>query len=87
VVQERARKKAEPTGAPPFLIACNSGGQTRVPGTGNYVAGVTTAAYLVPYFPTTVLIGRDGNVVKQVSLLGEDGYREVEKTLEPLLPR
>jgi thiol-disulfide isomerase/thioredoxin len=69
----------------PFPVALDGGGQTRVRGSGQYVAGATTAAYLVPYFPTTVLIGRDGNVVKQVSVQGDEDYQQLDKLLEPML--
>jgi thiol-disulfide isomerase/thioredoxin len=69
----------------PFLVALDGGGQTRVRGGGQYVAGATTAAYLVPYFPTTVLVGRDGNVVKQVSVQGEEDYQALDKLLESMV--
>jgi thiol-disulfide isomerase/thioredoxin len=69
----------------PFVIALDGGGQTRVRGSGQYVAGATTAAYLVPYFPTTVLVGRDGKVVKQVSVQGEEDYQALDKLLETMV--
>jgi thiol-disulfide isomerase/thioredoxin len=69
----------------PFLVALDGGGQTRVKGSGQYVAGATTAAYLVPYFPTTVLVGRDGNVLRQVSVQGDEDFRQLDKLLESMV--
>ncbi len=45
-----------------FPIALDGGGETRIEGSDNSVKGATTAAYGIQSFPTTILIGPDGNV-------------------------
>jgi hypothetical protein len=69
----------------PFLVALDGGGAVRVAGTGKYLRGATTAAYFINGFPTTLLVGRDGNVAGEMDLLNENGLEEAEKTIEKLL--
>jgi len=46
----------------PFLVALDGGGEIPVEGRHAAVKGATTAAYGVPFWPTCVLIDRDGKV-------------------------
>jgi thiol-disulfide isomerase/thioredoxin len=69
----------------PFLIALDGGGETRIPGTGDFTRGKTTAAYLVYSFPTTLLIGPDGVVISEVKLWEDGAPEKLQKTLEKLL--
>jgi thiol-disulfide isomerase/thioredoxin len=64
----RARKQFWNGRDLPFHIALDGGGQTRVAGTGRFVRGATTAAYSVNAFPTTLLIGRDGIVRREITI-------------------
>ncbi|MHC4095628.1 MAG: peroxiredoxin family protein [Planctomycetota bacterium] len=48
-----------------FPIALDGGGRTRIARTDETVPGATTAAYGITSFPTTVLIGRDGEVIEE----------------------
>jgi hypothetical protein len=52
----------------PFLVALDGGGNTHIPGTGLTARGATTAEYGVIRFPTTLVIGRDGNVLEEVNV-------------------
>jgi thiol-disulfide isomerase/thioredoxin len=81
----RAREEAWGGRDLPFLIALDGGGPTRVTGTARYNRGATTAAYAVFAFPTTLLIGRDGTVVREVRLYEPEGRAAVEKQIEELL--
>ena len=49
----------------PFLVALDGGGQTRIAGTDKTTRGATTAAYGVTAFPTSVLIDRNGSIIKK----------------------
>ncbi len=48
-----------------FPIALDGGGETKIHGTDRTARGATTAAYGITSFPTTVLIGRDGEVIEE----------------------
>ena len=69
----------------PFLVALDGGGQVRFAGTGSFASGATTAAYLVDSFPTTLLIGRDGMIFKEVQLYRDGAEKELEKELDKML--
>jgi len=49
----------------PFLVALDGGGKMRIVGTDQTTRGATTAAYGVTAFPTSVLIDRNGSVIKK----------------------
>jgi beta-lactamase regulating signal transducer with metallopeptidase domain/thiol-disulfide isomerase/thioredoxin len=51
----------------PFLVALDGGGDTPIVGTEVTARGATTAAYGVTSFPTTVLIGRQGEVIGRIN--------------------
>jgi thiol-disulfide isomerase/thioredoxin len=69
----------------PFLIALDGGGEVLVPGTGRFARGATTAAYRVNFFPTTLLVGRDGTIAGSVELYKPDTHHEIEKLIDRLL--
>jgi thiol-disulfide isomerase/thioredoxin len=65
-----------------FPIALDGGGRTRIAGSGKTVPGVTTAAYRITSFPTTVLIGRDGKVIGEFHAPSlDDMIAELEELL------
>jgi len=66
----------------PFLIALDGGGPTRIKYTSATANGATTAAYGITSFPTTIAVGRDGNVIGEVSVRDEDGLREIQKLVK-----
>jgi peroxiredoxin len=74
----------------PFLVALDGGGRTRIPGTAFLVHGATTAAYGCFSFPTTLLIGRDGTVRRQVTFHqvseAASARAEIEKLLKEEVP-
>jgi len=70
----------------PFLIALDGGGQTRIKYTSFTSSGATTAAYGITSFPTTIAIGRDGNVIGEVSVRSDDGIRHIEELLDSKEP-
>jgi thiol-disulfide isomerase/thioredoxin len=67
----------------PFLVALDGGGRTRIPGTGIFIRGATDAAYNVSFYPTTLLIGKDGTVLREFEI--DDPPAEVEKVIESAL--
>jgi hypothetical protein len=69
----------------PFLVALDGGGQVRVPGTGRYADGATTAAYLVSGLPATLVVDRDGTVVRVVNLNDPSSFYEADKLIDRLL--
>jgi thiol-disulfide isomerase/thioredoxin len=52
----------------PFLVALDGGGETLIAGTDATAQGATTAAYGIAAFPTTLLIGRQGEVIGKINL-------------------
>jgi thiol-disulfide isomerase/thioredoxin len=66
----------------PFPIALDGGGQTRIKYSSFTARGATTAAYGINSFPTTIAIGRDGNVIGEVSVRSDDGIRHIEELLD-----
>ena len=65
-----------------FPVALDGGGRTRIAGTDKKVPGATTAAYGVTMFPTTVLIGRDGEVIGEFHAPSlDDKIAKLEKLL------
>ena len=68
---------------PPFLIALDGGGPTRIKYTSATANGATTAAYGITSFPTTIAIGRDGNAIGEVSVRSPEDIQEIVKLLDP----
>ncbi|HEV2294817.1 MAG TPA: TlpA disulfide reductase family protein [Tepidisphaeraceae bacterium] len=69
----------------PFLIALDGGGETRIRGTAATARGATTAAYGISQFPTMLLIGPDGTLVRSLDV--HDNKRaaeEVEKLIKTI---
>lgn len=65
-----------------FPVALDGGGRTRIAGTDKTVPGATTAAYGITSFPTTVLIGRDGEVIGEFHAPSlDDKIAKLEKLL------
>lgn len=62
----------------PFRIALDGGGESRVPGSGFYCRGATTAEYGIMSFPTTLLVDRTGTIVSSVNIATEEGRAAVE---------
>jgi thiol-disulfide isomerase/thioredoxin len=60
----------------PFLVALDGGGKTRIPGSEQESNGATTAEYGIKRFPTTLLIDRDGRVIKEIQLPAPDSDYE-----------
>ena len=69
----------------PFLVALDGGGPTRVRGTSLTVSGATTAAYGIAQFPTTLLVGPDGKVVRKLKLHDPAEHAEIEKRVAELV--
>ena len=65
----------------PFPIAIDGGGETDIPGTDRTAKGSTTAAYGVQAWPTTILIGPDGNVIERMRI------RDVETSIAQIRKR
>ena len=63
----------------PFIIALDGGGDRAIEGTDATVRGATTAAYGIVGWPTAVLIGRDGTVIKKFNSRHPDARAELEK--------
>ncbi len=56
----------------PFLVALDGGGDTPIADTDATARGATTAAYGITSFPTTVLIGRQGEVIGSMNASGAE---------------
>jgi hypothetical protein len=68
----------------PFPIEIDGGAKSDP---GGEIRGATTAAYDVHYFPTTLLIDRNGVLVKQLDLSSPQARDEVIKLLDkPAVP-
>ncbi|HEX5244558.1 MAG TPA: TlpA disulfide reductase family protein, partial [Tepidisphaeraceae bacterium] len=65
-----------------FPIALDSGGEEQISGTTLTTRGKTTATYGVESFPTTLLIGRDGKVIKVVDVTRPQFKGELQKLLD-----
>ncbi|HUB27460.1 MAG TPA: TlpA disulfide reductase family protein [Tepidisphaeraceae bacterium] len=66
----------------PFLVALDGGGQTRIKYTADLTSGATTAAYGVDSFPSTVLIGRDGNVIGWFDIRAADATKKMAQVVD-----
>lgn len=66
----------------PFLVALDGGGKTRIKYTATLTSGATTAAYGIVAFPTSVLIGRDGKVLREFDVRAKDAADEMAKILD-----
>ncbi len=64
---ERTRKEYWDDRDLPFLVALDGGGDTAITGMDVTARGATTAAYGITSFPTTVLIGRQGEVIGKIN--------------------
>jgi thiol-disulfide isomerase/thioredoxin len=67
----------------PFPIALDGGGPTRIRYSATTTQGATTAAYGITTFPTTLLIGPDGNLVGPFDPSDPKDRARLEKLLEP----
>jgi len=65
-----------------FPIALDSGSEEHISGTTLTTRGRTTATYGVESFPTTLLIGRDGKVIKEVKVTEPQFKAELQKLLD-----
>jgi thiol-disulfide isomerase/thioredoxin len=65
----------------PFLVALDGGGELPVEGRHAAVRGATTAAYGVPFWPTYVLIGRDGIVQGAIAMHRPEHVARIEQAL------
>ena len=79
---EPARKEFWGGRGLPFLIALDGGGRTRITRTALTTRGATTAAYGITGFPTTLLIDRDGKLVRDIDVRRPDARGEIEKLLD-----
>ncbi|MGA2439902.1 MAG: TlpA disulfide reductase family protein [Tepidisphaeraceae bacterium] len=68
----------------PFLVALDGGGQTRIKYSASLTSGATTAAYGIVAFPTSVLIGRDGTVLRAFHVRDPNASDELTKLLTPV---
>jgi len=65
----------------PFAIALDGGGKTKIEGTERSARGATTAAYGIQGWPTSVLIDKNGNVVKKFHPSNPDTIEELQDLL------
>jgi thiol-disulfide isomerase/thioredoxin len=61
----------------PFRIALDGGGPTPVPGSGLSCRGATTAEYGITSFPTTILIDREGKIVRTLNVTKDEDQQMV----------
>jgi thiol-disulfide isomerase/thioredoxin len=66
----------------PFPVALDGGGITGIEGTERTSEGATTAAYGIQSWPTTVLIDRNGTVVKEFHSSNSDDVEQLESMLK-----
>lgn len=66
----------------PFLIALDGGGPTRIKYSGGVRQGATNAEYGINSYPTSLLIGRDGNVIGEINVRGSDARSQVQKAID-----
>ena len=60
-----------------FAIALDGGGETKIEGTDRSARGATSAAYGIQAWPTSILIDRNGNVVKKFHPSNPDAIEEL----------
>ncbi|HXE55191.1 MAG TPA: TlpA disulfide reductase family protein [Tepidisphaeraceae bacterium] len=65
----------------PFPIALDGGGPTRIMYTTITARGATTAEYGIVSFPTTLVIGRDGKVLREIDVRDADARKQIETLL------
>ncbi|HEX4796899.1 MAG TPA: TlpA disulfide reductase family protein [Humisphaera sp.] len=70
----------------PFPIALDGGGETRFTGSSLTTYGATTAAYGIQSFPTSLLIGPDGVVIRELDVRKASTRSEIENYLKSLPP-
>ncbi len=66
----------------PFRLALDGGGMSPIEGTDLKTRGLSTAAYGVRSFPTTVLIDRSGTVVGRLNAESTGGVARLERLLD-----
>jgi beta-lactamase regulating signal transducer with metallopeptidase domain/thiol-disulfide isomerase/thioredoxin len=64
-----------------FAIALDGGGETKIEGTDRSTRGATSAAYGIQAWPTSILIDRDGNVIKKFHPSNPDAIEELQYLL------
>ncbi len=64
-----------------FAIALDGGGETKIEGTDRSARGATSAAYGIQAWPTSILIDRDGNVIKKFHHSNPDATEELQYLL------
>ncbi len=67
--------------AMPFPVALDGGGETEILGTENTAAGATNAAYGVAAYPTTLLIDREGVIVRKFNVHGPNDIAALKRLL------
>ena len=65
----------------PFAIALDGGGEKKIEGTDRSARGATSAAYGIQAWPTSILIDRDGNIVKKFHPSNPDAIEELQDLL------
>ena len=70
----------------PFAIALDGGGATRVKYSDRSTRGTTTAKYGISFFPTTLLIDRNGIIVKRTDPRNVDFHDLVAKLIAEQTP-
>jgi thiol-disulfide isomerase/thioredoxin len=66
----------------PFPVALDGGGPTRIKYSSKTGSGATTAAYGINSFPTTIAVGRDGNVIGIVTVRSPEGLAKIQKLID-----
>jgi thiol-disulfide isomerase/thioredoxin len=65
----------------PFAVTLDGGGETKIDGTDRTARGATTAAYGIQTWPTSILIDRNGNIVKEFYPSNPDAFGELQDFL------
>jgi len=65
----------------PFAVALDGGGETKIDGTDRTARGATTAAYGIQGWPTSILIDKEGKVVKKFYTSRTDAFGELQDFL------
>ena len=65
----------------PFLVALAGGGSTRIKYTALDARGSAIADYGIVSFPTTLVIGRDGTLLRQIDVRDANAHEVVSELL------
>lgn len=65
----------------PFLVALDGGGPTRIVHSAASHPGATTAAYGIQSFPTTLLVGRNGTLLREFEPWADDAAAQIKAIL------